>query len=234
MSKKTRNWIIAGGAAAVILIGTGGYMFMDNYLGNRVEIEQAIPASGAVADASADGEKTVVTAERLNGEWKITDASKVYISVTTSRETVNFENAAVSGTWTIQLDQPEDMKAEGVLEMSDVNSGNGQRDEHIKTADFFDVAQYPQATFTAASFEGLPGEWEEGKVYDFKMAGTMNVKGIDKEVTFDGQALYQDNQVRLSGTTTVTFADFGLQNPHNVVLDTENDISVRLELVLEK
>ncbi|MUG25227.1 YceI family protein [Paenibacillus macerans] len=234
MSKKTRNWIIAGGAAAVILIGTGGYMFMDNYLGNRVEIEQAIPASGAVADASADGEKTVVTAERLNGEWKITDASKVYFSVTTSRETVNFENAAVSGTWTIQLDQPEDMKAEGVLEMSDVNSGNGQRDEHIKTADFFDVAQYPQATFTAASFEGLPGEWEEGKVYDFKMAGTMNVKGIDKEVTFDGQALYQDNQVRLSGTTTVTFADFGLQNPHNVVLDTENDISVRLELVLEK
>ncbi|MEC0329907.1 MULTISPECIES: YceI family protein [Paenibacillus] len=234
MSKKTRNWIIAGGAAAVILIGTGGYMFMDNYLGNRVEIEQAIPASGAVADASADGEKTVVTAERLNGEWKITDASKVYFSVTTSRETVNFENAAVSGTWTIQLDQPEDMKAEGALEMSDVNSGNGQRDEHIKTADFFDVAQYPQATFTAASFEGLPGEWEEGKVYDFKMAGTMNVKGIDKEVTFDGQALYQDNQVRLSGTTTVTFADFGLQNPHNVVLDTENDISVRLELVLEK
>ncbi|CAM4506718.1 YceI family protein [Paenibacillus macerans] len=234
MSKKTRNWIIAGGAAAVILIGTGGYKFMDNYLGNRVEIEQAIPASGAVADASADGEKTVVTAERLNGEWKITDASKVYFSVTTSRETVNFENAAVSGTWTIQLDQPEDMKAEGVLEMSDVNSGNGQRDEHIKTADFFDVAQYPQATFTAASFEGLPGEWEEGKVYDFKMAGTMNVKGIDKEVTFDGQALYQDNQVRLSGTTTVTFADFGLQNPHNVVLDTENDISVRLELVLEK
>ncbi|GJM68478.1 hypothetical protein HMSSN036_06940 [Paenibacillus macerans] len=66
------------------------------------------------------------------------------------------------------------------------------------------------------------------------MAGTMNVKGIDKEVTFDGQALYQDNQVRLSGTTTVTFADFGLQNPHNVVLETENDISVRLELVLEK
>ncbi|MEK5165771.1 YceI family protein [Paenibacillus sp. FSL R5-0527] len=234
MNKQTRNWIIAGGTAAVILIGVGGYMFMDSYLGNKVEIVEAIPASGAVAEASPDGEKPVVTAEQLNGEWSTTDASKVYFSVTTSRETVNFENAAVSGTWTIQLDQPENMKAEGTLEMSEVSSGNGQRDEHIKTADFFDVAQYPQATFTAASFEGLPGEWEEGKVYDFKMAGTMNVKGIDKEVTFDGQALYQDNQVRLSGTTTVTFADFGLQNPHNVVLETENDISVRLELVLEK
>ncbi|MCM3703235.1 YceI family protein [Paenibacillus macerans] len=234
MNKQTRNWIIAGGTAAVILIGVGGYMFMDSYLGNKVEIVEAIPASGAVAEASPGGEKPVVTAEQLNGEWSTTDASKVYFSVTTSRETVNFENAAVSGTWTIQLDQPENMKAEGTLEMSEVSSGNGQRDEHIKTADFFDVAQYPQATFTAVSFEGLPSEWEEGTVYDFKMAGTINVKGIDKEVTFDGQALYQDNQVRLSGTTTVTFADFGLQNPHNVVLETENDISVRLELVLEK
>lgn len=115
MSKKTRNWIIAGGAAAVILIGTGGYKFMDNYLGNRVEIEQAIPASGAVADASADGEKTVVTAERLNGEWKITDASKVYFSVTTSRETVNFENAAVSGTWTIQAGPARGYEGRGSL-----------------------------------------------------------------------------------------------------------------------
>ncbi|MMZ68535.1 YceI-like domain protein [compost metagenome] len=66
------------------------------------------------------------------------------------------------------------------------------------------------------------------------MPGTLTVKGVDKDVIFEAQALYQDNQVRLSGVTTVTFADFGMQNPHSVVLETENDISVRLELVLER
>lgn len=236
MNKKTRNWIITG-AAAVILVGAGGYAFMDNYLGNRVEITEAIPASGTAANASSgegNAEQASVSADQLNGEWSITEASKVYFSVTTSRETVNFENTAVSGNWTIQLDQPENMQAEGTVEMSDINSENDQRDGHLQSADYFNVAQYPQATFTASSFEGLPAEWTEGTVYDFKMAGTLNVKGIDKEVTFDAQALYQNNQVRLSGATTVTFADFGLENPHNVVLETENDISVRLELVLEK
>lgn len=236
MNKKTRNWIVAG-AAAVILVGAGGYAYMDDYLGNRVEITEAIPASGSAANASANegnAEQATVGAEQLNGEWNIAEESKVYFSVTTSRETVNFENAAVGGSWTIQLDQPENMKAEGTLEMSEVNSGNAQRDGHIQSADYFNVAQFPQAAFTAASFEGLPEAWEEGAVYDFRMAGTLSVKGIDKEATFDGQALYQNNQVRLSGTTTVTFADFGMQNPHSVVLETENDIAVRLELVLEK
>lgn len=236
MNNKTRNWIITG-VAAVILVGVGGYAFMDNYLGNRVEITEAIPASAAAANAEGDGgsnAQAVVAGEQLNGEWKIADTSKVYFSVTTSRETVNFENAAVSGSWTIQLDQPENMKAEGTVEMSEVSSGNAQRDGHIQNEDFFNVPEHPQARFVASSFEGLPAEWKEGAVYDFTMPGTLTVKGVDKDVTFEAQALYQDNQVRLSGATTVTFADFGMQNPHSVVLDTENDISVRLELVLER
>jgi hypothetical protein len=38
----------------------------------------------------------------------------------------------------------------------------------------------------------------------------------------------------LSGTTMVTFEDFGMANPHSIVLDTENNLEVRLELVLSK
>ncbi|MNC71112.1 YceI-like domain protein [compost metagenome] len=66
------------------------------------------------------------------------------------------------------------------------------------------------------------------------MTGTLTVKGIEKEVTFDSQAVYSGGQLMLSGTTTVTFADFGMKNPHSIVLDTENDLEVRLELVLSK
>ncbi|WP_334077021.1 YceI family protein [Paenibacillus sanfengchensis] len=232
MNKKTRNWMITG-AAVVLLAGAGGYAFMDNYLGNRVEITEAIPASAAAANGGS-AVQAIVNGEQLNGDWKIAEPSKVYFSVTTSRETVNFENAAVSGNWTIQLDQREKMKAEGIVEMSKVSSGNAQRDGHIQNEEFFNVPEHPQAKFVASSFEGLPAEWKEGTVYDFNMPGVLTVKGVDKEVTFKAQALYQDKQVRLSGVTTVTFADFGMKNPHSVVLETENDISVRLELVLER
>ncbi|MNO05015.1 hypothetical protein D3C81_2262350 [compost metagenome] len=60
------------------------------------------------------------------------------------------------------------------------------------------------------------------------------MKGVDKDVVFQSQAVYNEGKLMLSGTTKVTFSDFGLTNPHNVVLETENEFTVQLELILAK
>ncbi|CAM4330038.1 YceI family protein [Saccharibacillus endophyticus] len=240
MNKKARNWIIA--AAAVVVIGGGAtYAFMTNYLGNNVEIESVLPTQAAANTESTSGTTTeaagtgaAVAAEDLNGTWNIADASKVYFSVTTSQETVNFVDDQVSGTWDVNVADAAQMKGSGAIEIDAIDSGNAQRDEHIKADDYFQMSQYPQATFTATAFEGLPQEWTDGEVYDFTLDGTLTLKGIEKPVTFDAKASYQDGKLLLSGTTVVTFEDFGLANPHSVVLSTENDINVQLELTLEK
>ncbi|MCG7375468.1 YceI family protein [Paenibacillus sp. ACRSA] len=238
MNKKTKTWIITG-VAAVAIIGGGGYYLTNSYLGNNVEIEQVLPASTAASTTTVDSTGTVVAndvvgAEQLNGDWNISEGSKVYFSVTTSQETVNFVDEQVSGKWTINVDDASQMKAEGQIEMDGIDSGNGQRDGHVKQADFFDIATYPQATFTATSFEGLPAEWPVGQTVDVKMNGTLTVKGVEKEVTFDAKAAYDNDQVLLSATSMVTFEDFGMENPHSVVLSTENDIKLQLELKLTK
>ncbi|WP_338539971.1 YceI family protein [Paenibacillus tundrae] len=238
MNKKTKTWIITG-VAAVAIFGGGGYYLTNSYLGNNVEIEQVLPASTATSTTAVDSTGTpvandVVGAEQLNGDWNISEGSKVYFSVTTSQETVNFVDEQVSGKWTINVDDASQMKAEGQIEMDGIDSGNGQRDGHVKEADFFDIATYPQATFTATSFEGLPAEWPVGQTVDVKMNGTLTVKGVEKEVTFDAKAAYDNDQVLLSATSMVTFEDFGMENPHSVVLSTENDIKLQLELKLTK
>ncbi|MDO3413088.1 YceI family protein [Saccharibacillus sp. CPCC 101409] len=246
MTKKTRTWLIAA-LAAVIVIGIGTYAWMKNYMGNNVEIESVLPtqaeantASGGESTAEAaetngsDASGAAVAADDLNGTWNIADASKVYFSVTTSQETVNFVDDQVSGTWDVNVNEASQMKGSGAIEIDAVDSGNAKRDEHIKSDDYFQMGQYPQATFTAESFDGLPTEWKEGEVYDFKLDGTLTVKGIEKPVTFEAKASYQGGQLLLSGTTTVTFEDFGMENPHSVVLSTENDINVQLELTLDK
>ena len=240
MNKKARNWIIA--AAAVVVIGGGAtYAFMTNYLGNNVEIESVLPTQAAANTESTSGTTTeaastgaAVAAEDLNGTWNIADASKVYFSVTTSQETVNFVDDQVSGTWDVNVADAAQMKGSGAIEIDAIDSGNAQRDDHIKSDDYFQMSQYPQATFTATAFEGLPQEWTDGEVYDFTLDGTLTLKGIEKPVTFKAKASYQDGKLLLSGTAVVTFEDFGLANPHSVVLSTENDINVQLELTLEK
>lgn len=234
-----RNWSIIA-VVLIAVIGVGGYLFFKSFTGNNVEINSVIPSNSAGTEATADGANsntsagTTVGADTLNGAWSIADQSKVYFSVTTSQETVNFVNEKVSGSWDVHVESPESMKGAGSIDMTANDSGNSQRDNHIQQADFFDAPKFPTATFTASSFDSLPIEWTEGTAIPFKMTGILTVRGIEKEVTFDAQAMYSNNQIMLSGKTIVTFTDFGMQNPHNVVMKTENDIAVQLELVLSK
>ncbi|MBW4082378.1 YceI family protein [Paenibacillus sp. S150] len=237
MNKKTIAIVAAG---VVIALAITAFTLLNNSLGNNVEIESVIPTQDTAsngtntANTEAAPAGTAVTAEQLNGAWSIADTSKVYWSVTTSQETVNFVDPSVTGTWNVNLDDASAMTGEGTVEMSALDSGNGQRDEHVKGEDFLSAAEFPQSTFEVESFSELPAEWTEGTAVPVQLTGTMTVKGIEKEVTFDSQAVYSGGQLMLSGTTTVTFADFGLTNPHSIVLDTENELEVRLELVLSK
>ncbi|AIQ56379.1 YceI family protein [Paenibacillus borealis] len=238
MKKKT----IALIAAVVVIAGAiTAFMLLNNSLGNNVEIESVIPAqnqgtetqeAGTANAAAATG--AAVTAEQLNGAWSIADTSKVYWSVTTSKETVNFVDPSVTGTWNVNLEDAGSMTGEGTVAMSALDSGNGQRDEHVKGADFLSVTEFPESTFNVTSFSELPAEWTEGTAVPVELQGTLTVKGIEKDVTFDSQAVYSGGQLMLSGTTMVTFEDFGMSNPHSIVLDTENNLEVRLELVLSK
>lgn len=238
MKKKSIALIVAG----VIVIGSvTGYTLLDKSLGNNVEIESVIPGqgtetagTGAAANGASASAGTVVTADQINGDWTVTDASKVYWSVTTSKETVNFVDNKVQGTWKVNIEDSTSMAGEGTVDMSVLDSGNSQRDEHVKGEDFLSITEFPQSSFVVKSFSELPKEWTEGTSVPVEMQGTLTVKGVEKDVTFQSQAAYSEGQLLLSGTTTVAFSDFGMSNPHTVVLDTENNLEVRLELVLTK
>lgn len=228
-------------AAGVIIVGVvTGYTLLDKSMGNNVEIESVIPSQGTettgngTANDAPQSAGAAVTAEQLNGDWAIADTSKVYWSVTTSKETVNFVDEKVQGTWKVNLEDSTSMAGEGTVDMSALDSGNSQRDEHVKGEDFLAITEFPQSTFVVKSFSELPAEWTEGTTVPVEMEGTLTVRGVEKEVTFQSQAAYSGGKLMLSGTTMVTFADFGLSNPHTIVLDTENDLEVRLELVLTK
>lgn len=231
---KKKQVILLSIIAAVIVLGIGAYAFLGDYLGNNVEIEsvmtppeETVPANGTSSVA--------VSSDELNGIWSIADGSKVYWSVTTSKETVNFVNESVAGSWTVDLGDSTKMAGEGTLDMTALDSGNSQRDSHVKEReDLLAVSQYPEATFTTTAITSESQAFTEGATVPLTIAGTLTVKGVEKAVTFDSNAMYQNGQLLLSGTTKVAFSDFGMTSPHAVVLETENDLSVQLELVLEQ
>lgn len=238
MKKKQMIWLSA--VIAVVVIGVGAYLGFNNYVGNNVEIESVMAPADEAATTEKAGEAssaagTAVASDKLNGTWNIASGSKVYWSVTTSKETVNFVDEAVTGLWNVNLSDATAMAGEGTVDLSALDSGNSMRDSHVKDReDLLAIAQYPQATFKTKSISSVPAEWSEGTAVPLTITGTLTIKGKEKEVSFDSNAMYKGGQLLLSGKTQVTFADFGMTNPHTVVLETENEFSVQLELVLDK
>ncbi|MDD4755289.1 MAG: YceI family protein [Prolixibacteraceae bacterium] len=64
------------------------------------------------------------------------------------------------------------------IETSSVNTNNNERDNHLKSADFFDIEKYPEMTFESTSFLK-----EDDDKYQLK--GLLTIKGISKEVVLD-------------------------------------------------
>lgn len=64
-------------------------------------------------------------------------------------------------------------------DISSITTGNTQRDEHLKSADFFDAASHPELIFQG-TLKAKGGN-------DFALSGTLSMHGETKEVTLDAE-----------------------------------------------
>jgi polyisoprenoid-binding protein YceI len=77
----------------------------------------------------------------------------------------------------------EDFTDGKIIFSADVNSihtGNEQRDGHLKSPDFFDAANHLKITFVSTSIEKKDDT-------NYKIKGTLTIKGITKPVVFDAE-----------------------------------------------
>ena len=78
-----------------------------------------------------------------------------------------------SGAITIRDDGSPSVSAE--VDVNSIDTGNEQREAHIKAPDFFDVAQFPTATFVSTAVRA------DGD--DYVLDGDFTLKGVTKPVT---------------------------------------------------
>ena len=69
-------------------------------------------------------------------------------------------------------------KFDFTVDVSTINTGVEPRDNHLKSADFFDVAQFPKMIFATTSFK-------KGKNNTYTLEGVMTIKGVSKSMSFD-------------------------------------------------
>lgn len=128
------------------------------------------------------------------------------------------------------------LKVELTIEASSVHTGHAKRDEHLRAADFFDVARFPHITFVSKSVTRIDAN-------RLRVIGDLTIRGVTKEVAVDVEGPTPEVKDPwggfrrgATGTTRINRKDFGIV--WNRVLDTggvvvgdEVDIYIEVELV---
>jgi polyisoprenoid-binding protein YceI len=83
-----------------------------------------------------------------------------------------------------------------------VDTKNSKRDEHLRSADFFDVASHPDFTFAVGS--AAPAA--EG----VRVTGTLTIRDQARPLSFDARVAIAEGEVWLDAEVPVNRADFGM------------------------
>ncbi|PIP65606.1 hypothetical protein COU77_02495 [Candidatus Peregrinibacteria bacterium CG10_big_fil_rev_8_21_14_0_10_49_16] len=126
---------------------------------------------------------------------------------------------------------------EARMDLVDLCTGNGKRDEHLRSADFFDAGKFPVITFQSKNIERL-------SAVDHSITGVLRMHGVEKEVVFDVQPLgvweipQKESDVTapsigFTGSLTIDRRDFGI-NWNNPLPDrglgVGHDVSITLDI----
>ena len=117
------------------------------------------------------------------------------------------------GTFSWDAAKPEDTKIDVTLNTASVFTNQAERDKHISSKDFLDVATYPTATFKSTSVKPT-GKNAEGKdtadvTGDLTLHGTTKPVVIKAVFNGEGKDPWGGYRAGFSGTTTINRQDFG-------------------------
>lgn len=145
-----------------------------------------------------------------------------------------FENFQVTA---VSAENPLDSTLTAVIDVNSVNTNQADRDNHLRTSDFFKVDEFPEMTFVGT------GGRTEGD--DYFIDGDLTLRGVTKPVTlavdFGGIIVdgYGNTRAGASATTKINRHDFGVSwnaalEAGGLTLGDDVTILIEVQLVLQK
>lgn len=140
-----------------------------------------------------------------------------------------------SGSVNFDEVNPQNTTVDITVDLDSINTRESQRDTHLRSADFFDIENYPTMTFKSKRVERIDDN-------SGKLVGDLTIRGVTREVTLDVEyaglatSPWGTTNAGFSASTTINRKDWGLN--WNVALETGGwlvgekvNIDIELELI---
>ena len=185
--KKVSLSLVAGALLLASCVG--------NPEGKRAETSDNV---GEVVSSHTANELTVDTAQSTV-QWtgrKVSGEHHGDVQIKSGTLTVE-DGKLLGGNFAIDLTTITDRDLEGEYK--------AKLEGHLKSADFFDVDNYPEATFE------ITGVQEGAEVGNVSISGNLTIRGVTKNITFDAQVSeVSDSTVRATANFNILREDWGV------------------------
>ncbi len=145
--------------------------------------------------------------------------------------------SSVNGSVTFDPDDPRAASVDVTIDAASINTNEPQRDAHLKSADFLDVAAFPSITFKGSKLEKSGDD-------EWKLTGDLTIHGVTKPVallvegpTPETKDPWGNLRIGASAKTKIKRSDFGLT--WNAALETGGfvvgeELKIEIEVSLIK
>ncbi len=120
------------------------------------------------------------------------------------------------------------------VDVSSINTGTEPRDQHLRSADFFDVENHPKVSFKSSRIERVSDD-------RYRVIGDLEIRGATREVELDAEVRgpekdpWGGERLGVTATTKIDRRDFGLtwnQALEAGGLAVGHDVKINIELEL--
>ncbi len=119
----------------------------------------------------------------------------------------HFKN--LKGTLEFDAGRPEGARTEVTIDAATLWSGEPERDDHLRSEDFLDVAKHPTIRFRSTRVEPVARN-------EYTVTGDLTIRGVTRPVTLDvrflgqGRSPFDDTRIGFTATTRINRHDFGV------------------------
>jgi polyisoprenoid-binding protein YceI len=167
----------------------------------------------ACADPAADKSKAI-TGEAAQVASPAAQVGQKYV-ITPQNSKIEFVGSKVTGShngsfgdFSGQIDHagtPEQSRVNISIKTESITTDTPDLTKHLKTADFFDVAKYPEATFVSTAIK--PGG-ENGASHT--VTGNLTMHGVTKSITFPATINVTADTASVESNFSINRKDFGI------------------------
>ncbi len=136
-----------------------------------------------------------------------------------------------------EIDEADVTRSRGIvrIQAASVDTGNADRDAHLRSADFFDAESHPEIVFVTRGIERRGGD-------DYRLTGDLTIRGVTRPITLDAEIRgpvkdpWGGTRMGLSASGKLNRKEFGLNwnaalEAGGLVVGDEVKLSIEAELV---